>query len=441
MAATFEALKHRNFRLFFFGQLFSLMGSWVQTTAQQWLVLLLTSPRGLAGESLTEAVKNPDRMVAANSALATVAALGSLPLLLGALWGGSIADRLPKRRIILAALVMQGLLAAVMSVLIVSGHVTVPIVMVFAVLLGITNVFEIPTRQAFLVEMVGKEDLPNAVALQSSIFNMARALGPALAGLLLATLSRSGAAQGLALCFLLNALSYLCSIAGFLAMRGPFLSNPATRESPLKAMGAIFVYLKASPLSALVMSLVTLFSLASTPYFVLFASLARFTLHADELHFGILYSAQGAGALLAALVVATLAHQGKRGVWILTCAVLNPLLTLILLGVCQTYGSTIFPLATLLVVVISFTAIGFLANANTFLQTMAPDHLRGRLMGLYAMSLMGLTPIGSIWGGLVARSFGAPVAMGVGAMGALLILLIAMIRYAPLLKDLSRVNN
>jgi MFS family permease len=439
MPATFEALKHRNFKLFFFGQLFSLMGSWVQITAQQWLVLLLTAPGGLAKAGLTETLQSDSRTQAANAALATVSALGAMPMLLGALWGGSIADRFPKRRIVLMALTVQGLLALCMSGLIATGYVNIPIVMVFAVLLGLTNVFEIPARQAFIVEMVGKKDLSNAIALQSSLFNAARAIGPAIAGVMLAALSQSHPAQGLSFCFLLNGLSYLFSIGGFFAMRGPFLRNPATQESAIKAMGAIFAYLKSHAVSALTFFLVTVFSVAGAPYFILFASLSRFTLHTDAVRFGLLASAQGVGALLAALIVATLARNGKRGIWLLVCTVLNPLLTLLALWLCVQWGAAAYWAVCAVVMLVSFTAIGFLANANAILQTHAPDNLRGRLMGLYSMILIGLVPIGSAWGGAVAHQFSAPVAMAVGAILALVCVLIAFLRHPNLFRELARV--
>jgi MFS family permease len=436
MPATFEALKHRNFKLFFYGQLFSLLGSWVQITAQQWLVLLLTAPGGLANAALTEAVQSDARTQAANAALALVSALGAMPMLLGALWGGSIADRFPKRRIVLIALAVQGLLALGMSGLIATNHVTVPIVMIFAVLLGLTNVFEIPARQAFIVEMVGKKDLPNAIALQSTLFNAARAIGPAIAGVMLATLSKSHPAQGLSLCFLLNGLSYLCSIAGFFAMRGPFLRNPTAQESAIKAMGAIFSYLKSNPPSALVFFLVTVFCVGGAPYSILFASLAKFTLHTNATQFGILYSAQGVGALLAALIVATLAQKSKRGVWLIACTILNPLLTLVVLWLCTHGGASLYWLVCFVVMLVPFTAIGFLTNANAILQTHAPDNLRGRLMGLYSMILIGLVPLGSAWGGAVAHCFSAPVAMAMGAILALILVLVAYLQYPRLFRNL-----
>ncbi len=423
---TFAALRHRNFRLFYIGQLISLIGSWMQNTAQGWLVVLLALP---PGASLTQATggaqANSPAEAQANLYLGMIAIAGSLPILFGSLYGGVIADRYSKRAIIVWAQSAQMLIALAMAGLIALGHIEIWHVIALAALIGVSNVFDIPARQSFVVEMVGRDDLPNAIALNSSIFNAARAFGPALAGLLIAAFRGRGEITSLAWCFGLNGVSYIAVLIGLFLMRGDFAPKNAggPQATPLESVREVWAYLLDKRPALLLIVLVAAFSIFNAPYFVLLPSLARFTLHADAGRFGFLASCQGIGALAAALLIATLSEYNRKGL-VLTAASLTFPVLLFLLSQTHTFW-----LGCVLVTGIGFAIIAFLATANTLLQTSVPDALRGRIMGVYSLILMGLAPIGSLWTGLVAKPFGAPVAIEVGAIAIGLVAVWVAIRY------------
>lgn len=411
---TFAAMRHRNFRLFYFGQLVSLVGAWMQNTAQGWLVVLLAAAPG-ASRAQAEA--------SANASLGLIALAQSLPVLLGGLYGGMVADRRSKRSIIVVTQSLQMALALATAALIVGGQIRVWHVVVLALLGGIVNVFDVPARQSFVIDMVGPKDLPNAIALNSSIFNAARAFGPAAAGLLIAALERSGQEAALAQCFLFNGLSFAAVIAGLLLMRGDFGARAISTASPLQQVREVRDYLKEKRAALLLIGLVAATSIFVVPYFILLPSLARFTLGVDARRFGLMMSCQGMGALAAALVIATISEAGHKG-RVLTLASLAFPTLLVLLALSRNYAAS-----CLLVALIGFALIAFLATANTLLQTSSPDRLRGRLMGVYSLILMGLTPVGSLWAGGVARVWGAPAAIAVGGVAAGAFTLLAALRY------------
>ena len=424
---TFAAMRHRNFRLFYAGQLISLIGSWMQNTAQGWLVVLLALP----GSTLAQAAGKSGAgggEAQANLYLSLIATASSLPILFGSIFGGVIADRYSKRTIIICAQSVQGVLALALAGLIFYGHVQIWHVVLLALLLGVTNIFDIPARQAFVVEMVGKSDLANAIALNSSIFNAARAFGPAAAGLLIAALHNKSESVALADCFFFNGVSYIAVIVGLLLMRGDFGPKGTSANPPLEQVKEVMAYLYANRPALLLIGLVATFSICIAPYFVLLPSLARFALHTDAKQFGLLLSCQGAGALLGALTIATLSEYPRKGRILVASSIVYPFL-LVLLAF-----NTHFIWACVLVVLAGFVAITFLATANALIQTSAPDALRGRIMGVYSLILMGLTPIGSLWAGGVAKWAGAPlaIAIGAGAMG--IITLYSAVRYPRLAK-------
>lgn len=404
----FASLRHRNFRLFFTGQLISLIGSWMQNTAQGWLVVLLAAP----GVALGGTAAAAGSVAEANASLylSLVAAANSLPVLLGSLYGGVIADRFSKRTIIIATQAAQGLLALAMSALIFYGHIAVWQVILFALLIGVTNIFDVPARQAFVVEMVGKEDLANAIALNSSLFNAARAIGPAVAGLLLAILAGIPEETALAICFLINGLSYIAVIWGLWLMRGDFSAREDAPVSPLEATREVFSYLKDHHGTRILIWMVAGFSLAAVPYWTLIPSLAKFVLHADARQFGLLLSAQGIGALIGALLVAARAGGSGKGVVVTGAFIAFPTFMFML---SQSHN---YWVSLVLIMCCGFAAIIFLANANALVQTSTPDHLRGRIMGLYSLLLMGLTPVGSLWSSAVAKFWGGPAALATGAV-------------------------
>ena len=423
---TFTALRHRNFRLFYAGQLISLIGSWMQKTAEGWLVVLLATPGATLAQAASGKTGDPKAEALANWYLALIAIANSLPILLGSLYGGVLADRYSKRTIIIWSQATQMVLMFGLSALIYFGHIQIWHVVLLALCVGITNIFDIPARQAFVVEMVGKPDLANAIALNSSIFNAARAFGPAAAGLLIAVLAGSSQQAALAECFFINAVSYLAVLVGLISMRGDFEPKGTSRESPLGQIKEVIAYLNEKRPMLLLVGLVAAFSIFVAPYFVLLPSLARFTLHTNAGAFGLLLSCQGGGALAAALLIATLSEYPRKGRILVASSLVYPVL-LLLLALNRNYA-----VACVLLGLGGFATICFLATANALLQTSAPDNLRGRIMGVYSLILMGLTPVGSLWGGAVASRIGAPATIGIGACGLGLVSLFCALRYPRL---------
>jgi len=381
-----RAMRHRNFRLFFGGQLISLTGTWMQTVAQSWLVYRLTGSSVLLG---------------------TVGFAGQIPVFLLAAVGGTVADRHHRHRIIVATQVSAMILALTLSALVLTEKVQVWHIILLSVLLGVVNAFDIPARQVFIVEMVGKEDLMNAIALNSSMFNGARVIGPALAGVLVA-----GIGEGW--CFFANGVSYLAVIAGLLMMRLGPRPRPDRTASPLENVIEGFRYARATvPIRALLL-LVGLVSLVGTPYTVLMPVFADRILHGGARGLGILMGATGVGALIGALTVA--ARKGVRGLGRLAAAAAAGFgVSLILFS-----ASRWFWLSAGLLVSTGFFMMLQMACANTLIQSMVPDRLRGRVVALYSMMFMGMAPFGALFGGVVADRLGAPVTVAVGGAGCLL---------------------
>ncbi|WP_084658913.1 MFS transporter [Thermogemmatispora onikobensis] len=405
---AFRALRHRNFRLFWFGQLISLIGTWMQTTAQAWLVLELAHDAWLLG---------------------VVGALQFLPVLFFALFGGIIADRLPKKRILVLTQSSAAVQAFLLWALVASGTVQIWHVLVLALLLGITNALDMPTRQAFVVEMVGREDLPNAVALNSSLFNMARVLGPAIGGLLIARL-------GVAPLFLLNALSFVPVIVGITMIDPQRLYAQARlsvgkqgQPGPLQSLREGLAYVAHTPSVLLVIVVVGLVSLFGINFNVSLPLFATDVLHAGPEGFGFISSAFGIGSLLSAL---WLAWANKR----------PTIRSLLVSGIAFSAleaGFAIspwYPLSLVLIALTGFTQIAFSALANTTLQAVTPDHLRGRVMSVYMMVFAGSSPIGNLYTGALADLFGAPLAVLAGAIPSLIAALAGWFLREPAEKDL-----
>ncbi|HVK03611.1 MAG TPA: MFS transporter, partial [Armatimonadaceae bacterium] len=421
---TFAALRHRNFRLFYAGQFSSLIGTWMQDTARQWLVVLLAAPGATLAQAATSGSAAAQQ---ANLYLGMVATASSLPMLFGALYGGVIADRYSKRNIILLAQAAQMVLAFAFAYLTLAGHITVGQVLFLALLFGITTVFDVPARQSFLIEMVGKSDLPNAIALQSSIFNGARVVGPALTGILLGLLSGTDGVRALGWCFAANGVSYLAVIAGLLMMRGDFSPHPDSGgTSPLAALREVGDFLRRHRPALSLICLVTAFSLFLAPDFVLLPSLARFTLGADVAGYGMLLSFRGAGALLGALTMATLSDYPRKGRILMGAGLSFPVLEVVM-----AFNRSL-PVAYVVSALLGFAVIMFLATANSLLQTSTPDDLRGRVMSIYSLILMGLTPVGSLWAGAVANVAGAPAAIAAGGILMGVVAVFMAIRYPAL---------
>ena len=382
LPTVLRALTHRNFRLFFGGQLLSLTGTWMQNVAQAWLVYSMT------GSSLM---------------LGTVGFASNIPVFLLAPIGGAVADRHNRHHIVVATQTAAMLLALVLAALTLTGRVQVWHVVVLAALLGAVNAFDIPARQSFFIEMVGKKDLVNAIALNSSMFNAARVAGPAVAGVLVASIGEGW-------CFLVNGVSYLAVIAGLLMMRLAPSAPPRARGSALTELleGVRFVR-GAAPIRDL-LTMLGLVSLLGTPYTVLMPIFAEGVFHSGPRGLGWLMGATGIGAVLGALNVA--ARTGVKGLGAMTgraCAAFGACLALFAL-------SHWFWLSLVMLIPVGFTLMTQMACTNTLIQTMVPDHLRGRVMALYSVMFMGMAPFGSFLAGALAEKIGAPATVAIGGL-------------------------
>ncbi len=382
MPDTFRALRHRNYRLFFAGQLISLVGTWMQNVAQAWLVYRLTGSSFLLG---------------------LVSFAGQIPVFFASPAGGALADRLNRHRILVGTQSGMMLLAFALAALTLLGQIQVWQIMILAVLLGIVNAFDIPARQAFVVEMVGRADLTNAIALNSSLFNSARMIGPAVAGVLVAVLGEGW-------CFFANGVSYVAVIMGLLLMR---LEPRAGAPHPGSALGhAIegFRYVWGTrPIRAL-MILLGIVSLVAMPYAVLMPVFAGNILHSGARGMGILMGASGIGALVGALSLAR--KEGVRGLgrWI-AWSTLGLGVSLVLFALSRSFW-----LSAALLVPVGAASIVQMASSNTLIQTMAPDRLRGRIMSVYSMMFMGMAPLGALGAGAAASRLGAPMAVIIGGV-------------------------
>lgn len=382
LPSVLRALRHRNYRLFFGGQFISLTGTWMQTVAQSWLVYRLTGSAALLG---------------------LVGFSSQIPVFLLAPLGGSAADRYSRRNIVIATQTTAMLLALILAGLTLGGRVQVWHVFVLAVLMGIVNAFDIPTRQAFVADMVGREDLVNAIALNSSMFNGARLIGPAVAGLLIETIGEGW-------CFFANGVSYLAVLAGLLLMRITARTRVPLPGSALASIIVGFRYVaRTGPIRALLL-LLGLVSLVGMPYAVLMPIFADRILHGGPRGLGILVSAIGVGALAGALTLA--AKKGIHGLghWVALSAT-GFGLSLILFSLSRSFW-----LSAVLLLPVGFSVMVEMASSNTLIQSLVPDALRGRVMAVYSMMFMGMAPFGSLLAGTLAQHVGAPATVALGGI-------------------------
>ena len=379
---TFAALKHRNYRLFFVGQLVSLIGSWMQTTAQGWLVYQMTGSKALLG---------------------TVAAAGSLPVLLLSLWGGSVADRHSKRTVVVLTQAGMMLLAFVFAALVWSGRIQPWHILVLAALGGVAMAFDMPARQAFIVEITSRDDLMNAVSLNSSIFNGARIVGPAVAGFLMARV-------GMSVCFFLNGLSFIAVIVGLLIMRLPRFVPPAQPASTGRHILEGFTYVAGHRRVRRLLLLISVVGIFGWSYSVLLPAYATDILHVGEGGYGVLLSANGFGALLGALTVATYGSRVRPrrfilgGLWLFSAM-------LLLLAVVRWY-----PLVLACLAAGGWGMLLYFSMTNTLVQTSVSDQMRGRVMGIWALVFGGTMPLGGLESGLLSQAVGVPWTVAVGAL-------------------------
>ncbi len=377
-----RALRHRNFQLFFSGQLISLVGTWMQNIAQDWLVYRLT------GSSLL---------------LGVVAFVSQIPIFLLAPVAGIVADRYNRHRIVIATQSASMGLALTLATLTLTGRIRVWEIMVLASLLGVVNAFDVPARQAFLIDMVGREDLLNAIGLNSSMFNSARIVGPAIAGIVVASVGEGW-------CFFANGISYIAVIAGLLMMRLTRRASLQHHGSALENMIEGFRFARhTAPVRALLM-LIGFVSLAAMPYTVLMPIFAGRILHGGARELGMLMGATGVGALLGALTLASKSGVEGLGKWVWRAA--------------SVFGASLIFfawshhlwLSMAFLIPVGFGMMLQMACTNTLLQVMVPDRLRGRVMSLYSMMFIGMGPIGGLLGGALAARIGAPWTVSIGGL-------------------------
>ena len=377
---TFRSLRIRNYRLYFIGQTISMSGTWMQSVAQAWLVLKL------AGGGV---------------ALGVVTALQFLPMLLAGPWGGVIADRVDKRKLVTVTQSASGVLALALGILTITGLVQLWMVYLLAFLLGVVSLADMPARQAFVMEMVGPEDVANAVSLNSVLVNAARIVGPAVAGILIATI-------GIGPCFLANAASYIAVVVAFVAMDPSELrrSRPVERGRGQLRAGLRYVWSRSDLRTPLL--LMTVVGTLAYNFAVVLPLMVRFVFHAGPGEFGILYSVMGAGAVVGGLAVAARSRA--------THSLLN--WSALALGAALV-GTALAPhlgweLGVMLPVGVASTV--FIATANALLQLGASEQMRGRVMALFMMVFLGTTPIGGPLVGWLAERFGPREALLVGAV-------------------------
>jgi MFS family permease len=372
LPAPLRAFAHRDFRLFFAGQLVSLVGTWMQSVAQSWLVLELTN--------------SPFR-------LGLVGTLQFAPVLFLSFVAGALADRLPKRRLLVATQSVMGAQALLLAALVYQGHVQYWHVAVMAAVYGVANAIDMPARQAFIVEMVGRGSLRSAIALNSAMFNGARVIGPALAGLVIAR-------WGTALAFFFNGLSFLAVIGALAGLHAEGRPRASSGRSMREEIAEGVQYALRTPRVALVLSLVMAVSAFFFNYNTLVPLLARDILNQDARGFGLLMTSVGCGAVAGAIVLASLGAERPPVQVLVGSAVILGVATMLMAGVNR------FGVAVALLAVMGFSGMLFMTGANTTVQLTVPDDLRGRVMSLHTLMFAGMTPFGAFLIGSVTEALG-----------------------------------
>jgi MFS family permease len=381
LPATLRALRYRNYRLYFSGQMISLVGTWMQTVALSWLVYRLT------GSSVE---------------LGAVGFCSQIPILLLATVGGTVADRYRKHPIIVTTQTVSMLLAFILAALTFTHTVRIWHVFVMASLLGTVNAFDVPARQSFIVEMVGKTDLMNAIALNSAIMNVSRVLGPAIAGVTVALIGESW-------CFLLNGVSFLAVIAGLLMMHVPRDLAPA-RKGPRPPLHEGFLFIRRHPAVLATLALLGTLSFCGMPYSAMMPIFADGILHGGPRALGTLMGASGLGAVVGTLMLASREELHGLVRWLAWAAAGTGL------ALAAFAASRIYWLSFVLLIPVGGSMMVAMAATNTLIQSMVPDALRGRVMAVHTMMFLGMSPLGQLLAGAVAGRVGAPLAIGAGGV-------------------------
>jgi MFS family permease len=381
-SVAFRALRHRNFQLFFGGQVISLVGTWMQTVAEAWLIYRLTGSSVLLG---------------------VLGFVSQIPIFLLSPLAGLAADRWRRHRVVIATQTISMMLAFILAALVLTGRIRVWEIIVLAASLGTVNAFDVPARQSFLIEMVGREDLLNAIALNSSMFNGARVAGPAIAGILVALVGEGW-------CFLLNGVSYLAVIAGLFMMHIDTTQSVHDGAAPLEKLREGFRLVRQTiPIRAL-LTLIGLVSFMALPFSVLMPIFANRILGGGASAYGTLMGAVGVGAMFGALTIAM--RQQLRGLGnVVSYSAVGLGVALVIFSFSRWYWLSLAALVLAgLTMMLQFT------STNTLIQAMVPDQLRGRVMALYSMMFLGMTPIGSLLAGTIASHIGAPITVAIGGI-------------------------
>jgi MFS family permease len=377
---TFSSLAIPNYRRYFTGQAISLIGTWMQTTAQSWLVLTLT-------RSATD--------------LGVVVALQTLPMLLLGPYGGVVADRVNKRRLMVVLQSMMGVQALVLGVLTLTHHVTFSLVCVLAVVLGLNNCFENPSRQSFVLEMVGPKDLRNAVSLNSTLVNVARAVGPAVAGVLIATV-------GDGWCFMLNAISFVAVVASLVTMDRSLLKPSAPMVRSRGQLREGFRYVARTPKLAVPLLMMGLVGMLAYEFQVTLPVFAQRVFHGGAETYGIMTAAMGVGAVIGGLMTAARGRTGMRSM----------VLAALAFGVVLFFAAAapVLAVAFVALALVGYASVSFLSMANSTLQLETEPQMRGRVMALWSVAFQGSTPVGGPAIGWITAAAGARAGLGVGAL-------------------------
>lgn len=399
---TFSALRHYNFRLYFIGLLISVTGSWAQNVAQQWLVYDLTRSALVLGQ---------------------VTFVMAIPVWLFGPWAGVVIDRMSRRTLLIITQAIQLVQAVTLAALTFSGWIEVWHIIVLSAVRGLANAFDAPARQAFVVEMVGKEDMSNAIALNSTLMSLAQILGPSLGGVIVATL-------GTAWAFTINAVSFLAILIALVMLRlAPSRPRPV-RQSPLADLLEGLRFIWRTRTVAALMVIVLAVALFGANYRVLLPVVTREVLGKGEVAFGLLNGASGLGSVMGALLVASLSSRPRRGRYLNVVNILLPVM-LIALAFSRSY---VLSLLILVLVGIGYTPQ--LSLSNMLIQSHIPDEIRGRVMAVYTLLVFGAFPLGGLIAGALADRVGAALALGFSAGAVIVISLLARI-IVPQLQDLE----
>lgn len=382
--STFTSLHNPNYRRYFIGQAISLVGTWMQTVAQSWLVLELTGSGTQVGVTV---------------------ALQTLPILLLGPYGGVVADRMDKRKLMIWLQAMMGVLALTLGLLTITDVVELWQVYLLAFLLGMNNCFENPARQAFVLEMVGPADLRNAVSLNSVLVNAARAVGPAVAGIVIA-------AGGIGVCFLINAVSFVAVVTSLVGMNVHTLQQPEPAPRRRGQLREGLRYVRRTPALAVPLLMMGLIGCFAYEFQVVLPVVARETFHQGSEAYGFMTAAMGVGAVIGGLYVAARGRTGIRSL-IRSSVVFG--VVILLAALAPTLALEIVALA-----LVGAASVALLAKGNSTLQLEAEPGMRGRVMALWAVAFLGSTPIGGPVAGAIAETFGGRAGLVLGAAACLL---------------------